>query len=198
MLTKIKGKSTGYLDNIKALHNVSSEAKKNIDSLASITSQLDSFDIGYRIDISSARNFEYYTGLCFQLISRNKLLGAGGRYDNLIPLMGGENIPACGMALYVDELMKQLKLNKSSKERVAIVCPQNHNFDITALCDLTNTLYDSGYITEFGMKAKKESYNWIITISSSSNKLDLTDISSDKKHKAVTTKEIISILKRNI
>jgi histidyl-tRNA synthetase len=197
MLTNIKGKSTGYLENIKALHNISSETKKNIDSLATITRQLDSLNIPYRIDITSTRDFEYYTGLCFQLLSKSRLLGAGGRYDNLVPLMGGKQIPACGMALYVDELMKLISLKDKIKNRVAIICPEEHNLDISILCDLTGSLYDSGYVAELGQPDKKENYSWMITINSKSEILDLTDIASGKKHKADSIKNIIRLLERN-
>jgi histidyl-tRNA synthetase len=32
-------------------------------------------------------------------------VGGGGRYDNLIPLLGGKAVPATGFALYVDRIM---------------------------------------------------------------------------------------------
>jgi histidyl-tRNA synthetase len=197
MLTGIKGKSTGYLDNIKALHNISRETKKNIDSMATITRQLDSLNIPYRIDIASTRNFEYYTGLCFQLFSKSRLLGAGGRYNNLVPLMGGKHVPACGMALYVDEIIKLISLKDNTISRIAIICPEEHNFDISSLCDLTNSLSDSGYIVEFGQLNKKESYRWIITINSESELVDLLDTGSGQKRTARSIKSIIQSLERN-
>jgi histidyl-tRNA synthetase len=197
MLTNIKGKSTGYLENIKALHNISRETRKNIDRLAIITQQLDSLNIPYRIDITSTRDFEYYTGLCFQLLSKNRLLGAGGRYDNLVPLMGGKKMPACGMALYVDELMKIIAREDVDKNKIAIICPDEHNFDISTLCNLTNSLYQAGYVSEFGQINLKESYSWIINVNSQSEILDLINVASGKKHKADSIKSIIQLLERN-
>jgi hypothetical protein len=101
------------------------------------------------------------------------------------------------MALYVDELMKLIKMNNSSHEKIAIISPVNHNFGVSSLCDLTNLLCDSGYSTEFGMKDNRENYRWIITINPKSDKLDLTDTKSGSIQRAVSTKDIIKFLQRN-
>lgn len=53
-----------------------------------------------------ARDWNYYTGMVFELRSpQGTLLAGGGRYDELIRLVGGGDVPAVGMALYVDRLV---------------------------------------------------------------------------------------------
>lgn len=54
-------------------------------------------------DPSITRGFDYYTGLVFEIFDTHpdnpRALFGGGRYDNLIGLFGGEQIPAIGFAL---------------------------------------------------------------------------------------------------
>ncbi len=99
-LMKLKGKSSGFLANLKALPSISKAVKKEIDAFAEVTALLDTMGTGYAIDFTSIRGFEYYTGLCFKITSGGARICSGGRYDNLIGLVGGKDIPACGFAFY--------------------------------------------------------------------------------------------------
>lgn len=53
-----------------------------------------------------ARSWDYYTGVVFELRTQEGLLvGGGGRYDELVTLVGGvQNTPAVGFAYYADAL----------------------------------------------------------------------------------------------
>jgi histidyl-tRNA synthetase len=56
-----------------------------------------------------ARGWEYYTGMVFELWSGGAHLGGGGRYDELVRLLGGgDDVPAVGFAYYMDELLEQI------------------------------------------------------------------------------------------
>lgn len=58
-----------------------------------------------------ARGLDYYTELIFELINPDYgdlALGAGGRYDNLIGMFAGKNIPAVGFAFGFDRLMEAM------------------------------------------------------------------------------------------
>jgi histidyl-tRNA synthetase len=58
-----------------------------------------------------ARNWEYYTGLVFGVrASTQEYVIGGGRYDELIGLLGGQPTPAVGFACYVDKLLPALAL----------------------------------------------------------------------------------------
>lgn len=54
-------------------------------------------------DPTLTRGFDYYTGIVFEIFDTNpenpRSLFGGGRYDNLIGLLGGESIPAVGFGM---------------------------------------------------------------------------------------------------
>jgi histidyl-tRNA synthetase len=81
------------------------EMEAALDNLIGIVDCLETLGYRYQIDISSGRGFEYYTGLIFQLFVGEVKVGGGGRYDALIPLLGGDAAPAAGFALYFDHLV---------------------------------------------------------------------------------------------
>jgi len=58
-------------------------------------------------DVSLARGLGYYTGTIFELSSPKfgGSLGGGGRYDGLIGLFLGREVPACGFALGFERLL---------------------------------------------------------------------------------------------
>lgn len=60
-----------------------------------------------RFDVSLARGLGYYTGCIFELASPKfgGSLGGGGRYDGLIGLFLGRQVPACGFALGFERLV---------------------------------------------------------------------------------------------
>ncbi len=56
-----------------------------------------------------ARNWDYYTGIVFELWSGTHHVGGGGRYDELTRLIGGErDVPAVGFAYYIEPLLAAL------------------------------------------------------------------------------------------
>jgi histidyl-tRNA synthetase len=57
-----------------------------------------------------ARSWDYYTGIVFELYSENGLhLAGGGRYDELIRLVGGQHdVPAVGFVYYPDQILAAL------------------------------------------------------------------------------------------
>lgn len=60
-------------------------------------------------DPTIARGFLYYTGLIFEVFDTNpenpRALLGGGRYDGLVALFGGEQIPAVGFAIGIETLI---------------------------------------------------------------------------------------------
>ncbi|PJF24313.1 MAG: ATP phosphoribosyltransferase regulatory subunit, partial [Phototrophicales bacterium] len=57
-----------------------------------------------------ARDWEYYTGIVFELkAADDRHLGGGGRYDELVRLVGGsQDTPAVGFVYYADMLMEAI------------------------------------------------------------------------------------------
>ncbi|GAG36021.1 unnamed protein product, partial [marine sediment metagenome] len=121
---------------------------------------------GYEIDITAIRGFEYYTGACFQLLAGGEKIAGGGRYDNLVPLMSGGNIPACGFALYVDSVMKSLPLEEKDKSDI-LVKGEGLSPEIVEICfTLAGSLRDAGHPTELDFTGREESnYRWVVLVS---------------------------------
>ena len=109
-LLALKGQSPGFLRNQRAVLGESlPEVLAPLDDFLGTVAVLDDLGLKYHIDVASGAGFEYYTGVIFQLYAGGEKVGGGGRYDALIPSMGGKDVPASGFALYVDRLMKLVK-----------------------------------------------------------------------------------------
>jgi histidyl-tRNA synthetase len=69
------------------------------------------------LDLSIVRGLAYYTGVVFELFDAKgelRAIAGGGRYDNLLESLGGENLPAAGFAMgdvVLTELLRDRGLN---------------------------------------------------------------------------------------
>ena len=65
------------------------------------------------LDLSFVRGMTYYTGIVFEFLDGERKgeypIGGGGRYDDLVRAFGGDDVPACGFALYVDEVVRTIQ-----------------------------------------------------------------------------------------
>jgi len=68
------------------------------------------------LDLSLARGLDYYTGPIFEIVEDTKkligTLAAGGRYNNLIELLGGRPTPATGISLGIERIIEIIKSEK--------------------------------------------------------------------------------------
>jgi histidyl-tRNA synthetase len=59
-----------------------------------------------RVDLSLARGLSYYTGAIMELnVEGIGSLGGGGRYDDLVGMFSGQNVPACGFSLGLERIL---------------------------------------------------------------------------------------------
>ena len=82
---------------------------RGVDELRSIMKFADAEGIGSRIEIdpSLARGLSYYTGAIMEINVKDLpgSLGGGGRYDNLVGMFLGDDVPACGFSLGLERII---------------------------------------------------------------------------------------------
>ena len=85
-----------YIDDSSRLH------------LESLKSMLEDKDIAYQHDPFLVRGLDYYNKTVFEWVAPGDVgqttVCAGGRYDGLVALLGGKQIPAAGFALGIERL----------------------------------------------------------------------------------------------
>ena len=82
---------------------------KGVDELQSILEFTEASGIGGRvkIDPTLARGLSYYTGAIMEINVKDLAgsLGGGGRYDNLVGMFLGQDVPACGFSLGLERIL---------------------------------------------------------------------------------------------
>jgi histidyl-tRNA synthetase len=124
LMLGMQGKSAEYLKNLRALLDEAlSGAKCVIDDFIAVTEAIQALGVECEINLAAAKGYEYYTGIIFHILSGDEIIGGGGRYDNLVGLLGGKEIPAAGFGLYMDQLIKLSmgKQQNKAQEQALIV-----------------------------------------------------------------------------
>jgi histidyl-tRNA synthetase len=200
LLLNVKGKSSGFLRNMQALSlEASWDLRSALEDFTSTAVLLDSLGCDYEIDIAAIRDFEYYTGVCFQLLGGGERIGGGGRYDDLIPLMSGKNLPACGFALYVDSIMKLLPLeSKQSGGSGVLVRSEELSPEVAKMCfDLAQSLRNAGYVAELDFAEREMSrYRWIVSVSGKRPSAFAIVDQKQKEHRDVACVEEVLVMLR--
>ncbi len=198
-LLNLKGKSSGFLRNMKAVINQDlPELEPSLNNFINIVDLLDSLGCDYQIDITSGKGFEYYTGVIFQLFAGEEYIGGGGRYDALIPLMGGRDIPASGFALYLDHLMNLIKpetLAKPPAQRILIKAELKRADILKEAFSLANCLHEAGYAAEVHLGGQEPAnLRWMLAVQDKAPLFVLTDQVNGRRFEAETTDEVLTLL----
>jgi histidyl-tRNA synthetase len=200
-LLGLKGKSSSFLHNVRAsFPKASRDFKSSLEDLLSITTLLDNLKCSYEIDIAAIHGFEYYTGICFQFLAAGEKIGGGGRYDSLVPLMNGKDIPACGFALYVDPIMRLLPQEKEKKgESGILVKGKESTPEIVKKCfTVAESLRDAGHSAELDFIGREESNcRWVVLVSAKeSSPFVLTDCIQGRRREAASVAEILKVVNK--
>ena len=194
-LIDLKGRSSGFLKNVKALfdHDLP-ELVSPLNNFITVVELLESLDISCYIDITSVRGFEYYTGLIFQLFSGEDNIGRGGRYDALIPLMGGRDIPASGFALYLEPLMNMVKaqaLSGSPVPGVLIRAGTAEGIFQEAL-GIASRLHEAGFAAEIYLGGREPpDLRWTLDIQDKAPRLEMVDRLTGEGYHLDNTDQVI-------
>jgi histidyl-tRNA synthetase len=125
----IKGKPNRVLSTVEKFVKNLKEGKEGIDELRQLISYLKLFDVDenyYVIDLSLVRGLDYYTGPIYETVVTKPKIGSltgGGRYDKLIGLFTGTDIPATGTSIGIEriiDVMDELKMIKPRKSRTLV------------------------------------------------------------------------------
>ena len=111
-----------------------------------------------KIDLSLARGFNYYTGPVFEIYGSENIgsLGGGGRYDNLIGILSGKDIPATGIGIGLDrtiEVMKDTGLAKPLGGTRAFVIFVNESVKENAI-EIARNLRSSGIAADYDLRSR--------------------------------------------
>src|SRR4029453_3721863 len=85
------------------------QAQQALDDLETLCQPTAEAPAGARLCISPgrARGLSYYTGPIFEVVSEDfsGSLGGGGRYDNLVGMFSGKQVPAVGFSLGLERIL---------------------------------------------------------------------------------------------
>lgn len=123
MLFEIEGAGGGYIANLRGpLVEAIPDLAPAFDDLAFVVTALEALGVTTVIKAVLARSFEYYSGIIMRIDCGGARLATGGRYDDLIGLVGGKQVPASGFALYMTPLMELIPAPaRTANERRIVV-----------------------------------------------------------------------------
>ena len=148
------------------LDYLNEESKKHFEA---VKEYLTKSNIDYVVDPSVVRGLDYYTNTVFEVEaqiegfgSQNVLLG-GGRYNNLVSMIGGPATPGVGFALGFERIITALD-NENIKlfdtpSVDAYIIPLSENEKGEAL-SLANSLRLNGFIVEIDHMARNFKNNF--------------------------------------
>ena len=195
-LLSLNGQSSGFLRNQKAILTRSMpEISSPLDDFLKTVALLDELGVKYKINIASGAGFEYYTGLIFQMYIGKEKVGGGGRYDALIPSMGGGDVPASGFALYLDSLMNIIKPESIAPAAVERILVRPLSVDAMKESFKTaDSLRNAGYIAELDLDGQKPGTRWIIEVRGKAPLYTLKNLVNNKEFKAASIDEVLVII----
>lgn len=113
------------LDNLSALARAGLPgALQPLSELRDEAKALDEAGRPVHIDLGMARDFEYYTGVVFDVVSGDDKWGSGGRYSPNVP---GAPASACGLGLEADRLIEHVR-SSTRKRTVVSVIPDSETY----------------------------------------------------------------------
>jgi len=131
------------------------------EELAQLMKLLESRKEFVRLDLSTARGLAYYTGTVFEVFDKSgkfRSIAGGGRYDNLVALLGGEQCSACGFGIgfaTLSLLLEEKKLlPKADLAPDYYIAPLSGK-ELTACLALADRLRKKGSSVEIDLMARQ-------------------------------------------
>lgn len=179
---------------------------------------LNNLELDYEVDLSLVRGLDYYSHTVFELevsideFGAQNVIGAGGRYDQIIFDLGGPKTPGVGMAFGLERLLLASKLTNDSLKSVneidAYVCALGKNAQEYSL-KLINELRQNGLKADMdflgkGLKAQfkqADKNNSLFTLILGDNELENNQINiknnKTDNQETISLDKIIEYIKNN-
>lgn len=169
----------------------------------------------WRFNPTLARGLDYYTGMILEVVQKSTptslSLGGGGRYDKLIGIFAGKQIPAVGFSFGFDRLYEAMEeqklfpddLDGSTTQILVTVFPGYEEQSMK----LTSTLRSEGVNTELYLDeakldkqlkyADKNNISYVVIIGPEEVKKKVVKLKDMKtgEQKTVSVDELLKILK---
>lgn len=197
LLFDLSGSSPGFIQNVKAtLIRDFPRLEASMDDFLAIAQLLTDMGCVYQVDMALGKGFEYYTGAIFRFQLGTQKLGGGGRYDDLIPLMGGGDVAACGFALDLDRLASISKGPDNGRSTILVRAEDAGPID-KVIFETASQLRLAGYRADLDQGYRGTTkHRWILSIRGEKGKpgFILTNQSSGKTTELDSISEILGIL----
>ena len=111
------------------------------------------------VDLSIVRGLAYYTGTVFELFDAGRSLRAiagGGRYDELLRLLGGVDLPAVGFAIgdvVLGELLRERGLAPAAPAAIDAFVAGVTDADLPYVLHVAHDLREAGVRVEYALRA---------------------------------------------
>ncbi|MFQ5604558.1 MAG: histidine--tRNA ligase [bacterium] len=133
------------------------EIRQGTEELLQIVQHLKNLDVPdtyYKIDLYLARGLGYYTGPIHESVVEEPKIGSltgGGRYDNLIGMFSGREIPATGVAFGIEriiDVLSQQDMLPESKTKSEVLVTLFDESTVEASLKFTQQLRKAGVHAE--------------------------------------------------
>ncbi|HEX9036766.1 MAG TPA: histidine--tRNA ligase [Ktedonobacterales bacterium] len=154
----VSGSPTDALASLEPVVRGTAQGETSVDELAQVFAALRHMGVPdgrYSLNPSMVRGTDYYTGVIYETVmvgSKLGTLGSGGRYDRLVGMFLGKDIPAVGISFGVDRILVAmedaglLKDEALTATEALVTCFSKETAD--ASLALARTLRAGGVCTE--------------------------------------------------
>ncbi|RLN31182.1 histidine--tRNA ligase, cytoplasmic [Panicum miliaceum] len=169
-------------------------------------------------DLSLARGLDYYTGVIYEAVFKGATqvgsIAAGGRYDNLVGMFSGKQIPAVGVSLGIERVFAIME--QQEKERNEMIRATETEVlvsilgkDLTLAAELVSELWSAGIKAEFKLTTRVTNHikyalqsgiPWMVLVGESEmqkGSVKLKDVKANQEEE-VARKDFVQELKKRL
>jgi histidyl-tRNA synthetase len=150
ILDRVETRLAGDAEGVEAVR----ELRRILDLLPAASGSADRVVV----DLSLARGLDYYTGPVFEAtVDEPKIgsLGGGGRYDGLVGMFSGRDLPTVGMSLGLERLidvMTELRMVEASGSVSQVFVVVFNQDVLTAALELARAVREAGIPAEINLE----------------------------------------------